>query len=163
MDDKVELIAQPQNGDKKPLNQETLEKLRKLIEENEVDSEEERIDDDGEVEIERAPSPSRTFSHETARKHEKEGVHEDSEVAEESKYDEDGFKIPAGKIPLDGHFSAAEIDQLIQIAKSEGLLDEDVRMKVLEKTQLGDKVVIAEEHEKKTDAGRQDQKQESKS
>lgn len=152
MSDKVELIAQPEQADRRPLAQETLEKLQKLADENSVETKEDRVESAA-AEIERSPSPSRVYSHETVHKSGKKSVNgsekdakkETSEEDEsDGEYDADGFKIPAGKIPLDGHFSAREIDQLILMAQDEGLLVEDVQMKVLERNQIGDKIIIHE-------------------
>ncbi|CAH6722434.1 hypothetical protein CLIB1444_09S03488 [[Candida] jaroonii] len=71
----------------------------------------------------------------------------------EEQVDFDGFKIPDGKIPLDGHFSTNEIRELVNLAKSEGLLSENVVVTVLESNgALGDKLVIKEENtEEKND------------
>lgn len=71
----------------------------------------------------------------------------------EEQVDFDGFKIPDGKIPLDGHFSTNEIRGLVKLAKSEGLLSENVVVTVLESNgELGDKVVIKEDNkEEKND------------
>lgn len=64
-------------------------------------------------------------------------------------YDDDGFVIPQGKIPLDGHFSTSEIKELIKLSKEEGILKEDVNIKVLDSNEhIGDKVVISEESDK---------------
>ena len=151
MSDKVQLIAQPEQADRRPLAQETLEKLQKLADENSVENKEDKEEP---AELKRSPSPSRVYSHETVHKSGKKNdngsekeTKKESEKEDESEgeYDADGFKIPAGKIPLDGHFSAREIDQLILMAQDEGLLDEDVRRKVLERNQIGDKVIILEE------------------
>lgn len=174
MSDKVQLIAQPEQADRRPLAQETLEKLQKLADENSVENKEDNPEPDA-SEIKRSPSPSRVYSHETVHKTGKKsdnGSEKEAEKEEESEgeYDADGFKIPAGKIPLDGHFSAREIDQLILMAQDEGLLDEDVRMKVLERNQIGDKVIILEEppendkqdKSKEEDKGKNNEEQDTK-
>lgn len=73
-----------------------------------------------------------------------------SESDEEAEYDEDGFEIPPGKIPLDGHFSTEEVQHLIEIAQKEGFLKEDVAVKVVERNKLiGDKIVLIEDDKKK--------------
>ena len=153
MSEKVELIAQPEQAERRPLAQETLEKLQKLADENSVEDKEDEADADA-GETERSPSPSRVHSHETvhhtgkksdngSKQDTKNEAKEDDES--DGEYDVDGFKIPAGKIPLDGHFSAREIDQLVLMAQEGGLLEEDVQVKVLERNQIGDKIVILEE------------------
>lgn len=69
---------------------------------------------------------------------------------EDANYDEDGFEIPEGKIPIDGHFSTKEVEQLIEIAKKEGFLKDEVNIKVLESSDLlGDKIVMTEDDKKK--------------
>lgn len=66
-----------------------------------------------------------------------------------AEYDDDGFEIPQGKIPLDGHFSTSEIRELVNLSKEEGILKEDINIKVLESNEaIGDKVVISEEPDK---------------
>lgn len=59
--------------------------------------------------------------------------------------DHDGLEVPEGKIPLDGHFTAEEIEELVEMAKSEGILKNNVIVKVLEHNKFGDKVVIMED------------------
>lgn len=64
-------------------------------------------------------------------------------------YDDDGFEIPQGKIPLDGHFSTSEIKELVKLSKEGGILKDDINIKVLESNEaIGDKVVISEEPDK---------------
>ncbi|CUM47867.1 uncharacterized protein AC631_04425 [Debaryomyces fabryi] len=79
-------------------------------------------------------------------------------------YDEDGFEIPQGKIPLDGHFSTSEIKELVKLSKEEGILKEDINIKVLESNEaIGDKVVISEEPDKdKKNKDKEDEDKEGK-
>lgn len=66
----------------------------------------------------------------------------------DTNYDEDGFEIPPGKIPLDGHFSTEELELLVDIAKKEGILKNDVDVKVIGTSELfGDKVVLSEKQQ----------------
>ncbi|GEQ69272.1 hypothetical protein JCM33374_g2943 [Metschnikowia sp. JCM 33374] len=55
---------------------------------------------------------------------------ENPEQRDLSDYDDDGFRIPVGKIPLDGQFSACEMKHLVELSKDEGLLRSDVRVRV---------------------------------
>lgn len=66
----------------------------------------------------------------------------------DTNYDDDGFEIPPGKIPLDGHFSTEELELLVDIAKKEGFLKDDVNVKVIGTSELfGDKVLLSEEQQ----------------
>ncbi|GBL49095.1 hypothetical protein ACI3LY_004411 [Candidozyma auris] len=61
--------------------------------------------------------------------------------------DADGFEIPPGKIPLDGNFSTSEVKEMIELAQEGGILDSDLDVKVVEKSALGNKVVVSEKEE----------------
>lgn len=66
----------------------------------------------------------------------------------DTNYDDDGFEIPHGKIPLDGHFSTEELELLVDIAKKEGFLKDDVNVKVIGTSELfGDKVLLSEKEQ----------------
>lgn len=72
---------------------------------------------------------------------------------EDVKYDEDGFEIPKGKIPLDGNFSTKEIEGLVDLAKKENLLDENVEVSVLDPNEkIGDKIKISDSPESSPEA-----------
>lgn len=64
---------------------------------------------------------------------------------ENKEFDHDGFEIPRGKIPLDGHFSTKEIDILLKMSKELGILHKDVSLDVVNENKLvGDRVVLHE-------------------
>lgn len=75
--------------------------------------------------------------------------------------DEDGFEIPQDKIPLDGHFSTDEVKELVKLTQEEGMLLDDVNVKVVDSNEVvGDKIQIVEE-EHKEEKG-EDKKEEKK-
>lgn len=162
MMNKIELIAQP-GAKEKSLAEHTLEKLQDLVRE---DSENTSNLDDGALTPERSPSPSQAHSHETVNKAREVGD-DTSKNGERVAYDDDGFEIPRGKVPLDGHFSAKEINHLIEMAQDGGLLDKNVRV-LVEHGKFGDKVVVREEEEeeqkkqKKQEEEREKKEQEEK-
>lgn len=58
-------------------------------------------------------------------------------------YDQDGFRLPEGKVPLDGHFTTKEVERLVQAAQKEGMLDGQVEVDVVQtNSNFGDKIVI---------------------
>ncbi|KAJ8141245.1 hypothetical protein OY671_005576 [Metschnikowia pulcherrima] len=69
---------------------------------------------------------------------------EDPESDESGDYDEDGFRIPVGKIPLDGQFSTSELKELVELSKEEGLLRDDVDVRVRDKNSLCEHMEIVE-------------------
>lgn len=80
----------------------------------------------------------------------------ESESEEGVIYDDDGFAIPEGKIPLDGHFSTGEIKQLVDIAQQEGLLRDDIKVKVVETNEVfGDKIEVVEKPEEPSESAEQ--------
>lgn len=96
-----------------------------------------------------------------------EQVEYDNEVAanEEEQRDEDGFEIPTGKIPIDGHFSTSEVKELVDLAKQEGCLNESVDVKVLDKSdEIGDQIEIKEDEqtEEKDGSEKDEEKDENK-
>lgn len=71
---------------------------------------------------------------------------------DETKYDYDGFEVPEGKIPIDGHFSTKEIQELVTIAQEEGLLNKEIRVLVKDHNNtIGDKVVISQAEDQEDD------------
>lgn len=65
--------------------------------------------------------------------------------------DFDGLEIPEGKIPLDGQFSTKEVQEIVKIAQDDGVLKEDITVKLIETKAVGDKVVISDPKETATD------------
>lgn len=87
----------------------------------------------------------------------------ESELAVESapgvEVDEDGFEIPPDKIPLDGHFSTDEVKELVKLTQEEGMLLEDVNVKILDSNEVvGDKIQIVEEEHKEKEENKEETK-----
>lgn len=123
MGDKIELQTQPEKNNGTDDPQHTIEKLKELVKEY----------------------PAEDDKDETSNEENKKSNEEDSESDD---YDEDGFKVPSGKIPIDGHFTSKEIEQLVSIAQEEGFIKDDVSVEVLLRDEnFGDKVVIEEKSE----------------
>lgn len=151
---KIEIITQPETKDrvKQTPDKKTLEKLRELVLENPGST----LLQDA-MEPDKKPndkSPSVQTSDAASNKKDKSlSISTDDrtkgeKVESPKEYDQDGFEIPQGKIPLDGHFSSNEIKELVNLAILEGLLKPTVEVKVLEHNDLvGDKVVIMEREE----------------
>lgn len=72
---------------------------------------------------------------------------EEATLALATQIDEDGFVIPNGKLPIDGHFSTEEVKGLIELAQEDGAIS-NVRVDVIESGELGDRIEIVENHEK---------------
>ena len=53
-------------------------------------------------------------------------------------------KNPVGKIPLDGQFSTLELKELVELSKEEGLLRDDVDVRVRDKNSLCEHMEIVE-------------------
>lgn len=172
--DKIELMTQPEKDSASESPQErTLQKLRSLVTEylpdmNDEEEENETEDKEPEETAKEKKSEGDKNGHSHSQgKHPHVNVHqknakdvnEDSTTTQETtthekedgsvEYDDDGFVIPQGKIPLDGHFSTSEIKELVKLSKEEGILKDDVNIKVLDTNKdIGDKVVISEESDK---------------
>lgn len=124
---RIELVTQPSKEklDELEIREKTLDKLHNLVDETLEESTEHKDAQNDEfketekliLEQKRSPSPE---------------------------LDHDGFEVPKGKIPIDGNFSASEVKQLVELAKEEGLLAEQVEVKVLERNSIGNKVVVKE-------------------
>lgn len=173
--DKIELITQPEKGSASESPQErTLQKLRNLVSEYQPDTNDEEEENEtgdkqkeheetgkektGESDKDGSHSEGK-HSHDKVHQNNARDVNEDSKTTQETtthekeedsvEYDDDGFEIPQGKIPLDGHFSTSEIRELVKLSKEEGILKDDVNFKVLDTNEeIGDKVVISEESAK---------------
>lgn len=59
--------------------------------------------------------------------------------------DEDGFEIPQDRIPIDGHFSTEEVKELVKLTQEEGMLLDEVIVKVLDSNEVGDRIEIVGE------------------
>lgn len=147
---KIEIVTQPEDqGTIDP--QSVLDKLDDLIQENPP------LDHHPNKHFRNSVNDS--ISHQVAHDSNKSPKSvEGPDATRKKTIDDDGFEVPQGKIPLDGHFSTNEIQGLISIAKQEGLLKEDVELKILDKNdKVGDKVVILEKDEKREQAIREKQ------
>lgn len=131
---KIELISQPEEG---PTDEKhTLEKLQDLVRENPLAEDLEETANEN--------SEANQHSH----------VDPKSSFAEEPLKDDDGFDIPPGKIPIDGHFLTHEIKQLVALAQKEGILDPSVEVSVVQTNDLvGDKILISEKKDDKKPEG----------
>lgn len=127
----IQLVSQPEKAPKDEKH--TLEKLQELVRENPLadDLEEEK--------------GAHQLSHVDPK---------NNAVPESPVMDDDGFEIPPGKIPIDGHFLTHEIKQLVTLAQKEGLLDNSVQVSVVETNDVvGDKIVISEKNEERRQEG----------
>ncbi|KAK6198889.1 uncharacterized protein RJT21DRAFT_52246 [Scheffersomyces amazonensis] len=142
MDNKIEIISQPEkdapsNGDKS----QALKKLKKLVDEF-SSSEPEDQSRQGEQFISSQYKQVLDRNKGYSRREEKDMRDSGVDI------DSDGFEIPPGKIPIDGHFSTQEIKELIELTKDVGILNDDVEVEVVEQDpQFGDRVIIKEEEE----------------
>ncbi|OBA21498.1 hypothetical protein METBIDRAFT_12000 [Metschnikowia bicuspidata var. bicuspidata NRRL YB-4993] len=59
-------------------------------------------------------------------------------------YDQDGFKVPVRKIPLDGQFSGPELKELVELSKDKGLLKDDVSVRATASNEISKHMEIAE-------------------
>lgn len=161
--DKIQLMTQPekQSNSKSP-EERTLQKLKDLVADSQHGSNEddentakENNNDNGEN-VGPLGSKNQDLNDQRHQHTKKEnGEPCETQDKQESKgdkdveYDHDGFVIPPGKIPLDGNFSTSELTELVKLSKKEGLLKDDVKLKVLESNEsIGDKVVLSESRSK---------------
>lgn len=155
---KIEIVTQPEpqapKNSSSGLEDQTLEKLKGLVEEKAPEPDEE--------EEERPTSPNKKHS-EQVSEHKDMAVDTSEKTKGEKIIDHDGFEVPEGKIPLDGHFSTNEIKELVDVAKQEGLLKKDIQVKVLEKNDVvGDKVVITDDKDKEKEKEEENEKEKEK-
>lgn len=153
---RIEIITQPETEGrvKQTPNKATLEKLKSLINEN-PPNEEDSLNDP--LASDKKPAREKSHQLENAKDNPAALAHD---TTKEKVYDDDGFEIPQGKIPLDGHFSTNEIRELVNLAKLENLLKPTVEVRVIEENSLvGDKVVIMEPE---SEEGKDNNKEEGK-
>lgn len=132
----IEIISQPKTDDN-PDGSEIAQKLQDLVSENPPPDKTTTVEQEEQEKSSSVEQPHKTRRESTERI-------SSSDLTKE-KLDHDGFEIPQGKIPLDGHFSTNEVQQLVELAKSENLIKENVHVEVVEKNEsLGDKLVIKE-------------------
>lgn len=133
---KFELVTQPHKEESpESVRDETLRKLLQLVQENTADSHSAE---------DKATEHVSNLNKDTSK-----GLDHTNEILEplaSPTLDEDGFEIPLGKIPLDGHFSTDEVKELVELSKEEGVLKDDVNVKVLESNEVvGDRIEVVEE------------------
>lgn len=145
--DKIELITQPDSKQQDMLQSSeeardnAIEKLQQLVRER-SDSSDETQPSGGEADADMVHS--RTQELPDSEMDAAEGA--DIKDGDDSKeVDYDGFEIPRGKIPLDGHFSTREIDILLKMSKELGILHKDLSLDVVNENKVvGDRVVLHE-------------------
>ncbi|CUM67811.1 uncharacterized protein PRCAT00005517001 [Priceomyces carsonii] len=147
---KIELVTQPastQDLSASP-QESTLKKLKGLVQDNPPVEDEEKLDSQ--------PGNETTSPSAEVERNKREGIIESAESkkrkdaakATEPEFDDDGLEIPQGKIPLDGHFSTDEMQELISIAQSKDMISHSVKLSVIGQNEVvGDKIVISEEHQ----------------
>lgn len=162
----VEIMTQPdrqEKQEKSPHN--VLNKLKDLMdEERSEDDQEEEANDSEDKPVADYGSDNESFGSscelEDEFEKEREGeteryeayVHDDMNNEDNGnvKYDDDGFEIPRGKIPIDGHFTTEEVKYLISLSKDEGILSKDIDVKIqCSNDAVGDKLQIFEERSTK--------------
>lgn len=147
MTSKVELVTQPPKDSEASPRDEALRKLKDLVEENiESEPSSQYKAEDSVLQLNKDKSSGLDYSKETL-----------DSTQSSTKYDEDGFEIPLGKIPLDGHFSTEEVKELVEISKEEGVLKSDVNVNIVEHNDaVGDRIEVSEED----DTGREKEEEE---
>lgn len=125
MTDKLELQTQPIGSESEAeATKSAFDKLKNLVEH---DQEEE------------ASREKRRERRQNRKQHTESGA----SLGLDNDYDQDGFKLPEGKVPLDGHFTTKEVERLVQAAQQEGMLDGQVEVDVVQtNSNFGDKIVI---------------------
>ncbi|KAK6456232.1 uncharacterized protein RJT20DRAFT_128072 [Scheffersomyces xylosifermentans] len=125
--DKIELIAKPPDRNPEEVtNESVLDKLKTMAAEHE----------DGESPREPKESDKKVNDDYTM------------EHAQAEEVDHDGLPVPKGKIPIDSNFSTEEIKKLVELAKEETVIKDDIHVEVVNRDEtFGDRVVISEEPE----------------
>lgn len=174
MEDKIELITQPERDTETPSEAETLKKLKRIVEEysqKDHDHHNNSTRHDPEKLGDRPRHSSKQESEELEKREAEDESHEDEKpVAGEDITDQQDYLVgdedkPEGKIPLDGHFSTQEVKYILQASKEGGLLKNDIDMRVLMHNDItGDKVVISspDNDEVLSSNGREESPSESK-
>ncbi|KAI5953384.1 hypothetical protein KGF54_002756 [Candida jiufengensis] len=147
--DRVEIYTQPDHHQSKrhsSVEESIKEKLEDLIEKHPPSDEEQEESQSQAKEKEAAALEDIKKSNYTVHPEQRLSDSE-SESETEELVDIDGFEIPKGKIPLDSQFSTDELKVLLQHAQDEGILKENIGLKVLESGELGDRIRIADKIE----------------
>lgn len=168
--DKIQLVTQPEKDSDAFAEGRSLQKLKNLVSDyqpetkNQEDGAEgEKRENKGAEKETKASGSDKNGSHGSQGKNSYDNVHQNDKNADEDpgetkeeekegdsvEYDDDGFEIPPGKIPLDGHFSTSELSELVKLSKKGGILNDGINIEILESNQeIGDKVVMSEESNK---------------
>lgn len=129
--DKIELVTQPERAEAMG-HSDSLQKLKEMVEKKELtDEQDDKEEQEEQDERDDQKDTANLASHKTES--------EPTKI-----YDDDGFEIPRGKIPIDGHFSTNEIKELVELAQEKGLIDKEIEVEVVEHNAIGDKVLIEE-------------------
>lgn len=132
---KIELMTQAAPDHPGDVRESTLRKLLELVEEDVQNNDAEAKEQSENAVLQFAKDPLSGLDHS------KKALH----PIKSPEVDEDGFEVPTGKIPLDGHFSSKEVAELVNHAKDQGLLKDSVEVQVLESNdRVGDKVQVVE-------------------
>ncbi|KAI5960346.1 uncharacterized protein KGF55_004638 [Candida pseudojiufengensis] len=153
--DRIEIYTQPDHHQKRhsSVEESVREKLEDLIEKHPISEEEEEeeetaVEDDSQnsekEKLKSAALEDIKRSNYTVHPEQTPTSSDSESESETEEVDIDGFEIPQGKIPLDSQFSTDELKVLLQLAQNEGILKEDVDMKILEHGELGDRIRIAD-------------------
>lgn len=132
---KIELMTQAAPDHPGDVRESTLRKLLELVEEDVQNTDTDAKEESQNAVLQFAKDPLSGLDHSKTALH----------PIKSPEVDADGFEVPTGKIPLDGHFSAKEVAELVNHAKDQGLLKDSVEVQVLESSQrVGDKVQVVE-------------------
>ncbi|CAI5757630.1 unnamed protein product [Candida verbasci] len=153
--DRIEIYTQPEENTTskdQDLNKSIKNKLENLIENHP------RIPESDEKDINESKKETTSNKSKELFKKAKEFIEhasgtsseEEQEEQEENKpiLDHDGLEIPQGKIPVDSQFSTPELIKLVEVAKDQGIIKEEIDVKVLEHGELGDRIRVADPREK---------------
>lgn len=141
---KIELVTQPPKESENSVREDVLRKLLELVDRNSA-SESAQKSTDAISGLNKDKTKGKDYSKEVL-----------NYSPSSATVDSDGFEVPEGKIPLDGHFSTDEVKELVELSKEEGLLNEDVSVHILQENEVvGDRVELAEGGEDKEESERE--------
>ncbi|KAI5954715.1 hypothetical protein KGF57_003738 [Candida theae] len=161
--DKVEIYTQPPDQDQKSesVEESIATKLEELIvkhpvlpeDADEGEGNDEKAEDDRGSKLQQKQEKAKedikkahSTKHVEGRHKEAQDSESESETEDEAdvELDHDGMEVPQGKIPLDGQFSTEELKKLIEVAQEKGILSEDVDLKVVDSSEIGDRIRLAD-------------------
>lgn len=140
---RIELVTQPskENIQEDTFREDTMQKLHKLVNETLEDKDKDEHKEE----------------HKKEREEQVRG--EESGLSSETPVDHDGFEVPEGKIPLDGNFSSREVKEIIELAQEEGVLNDGINVEVLDRSSLGNRVVVTEKEQQEKDKKEKEQQE----